>query len=127
MRKTRWLFRSGGLTGCVPGTARILKGEYISCYRYIASPRPSLMEAKGVAVWQLGGSINTRGESRSAEAGYRKCTGRRTETESGWSGGTSPQHRIKSSIHYKPGRYTRRSCAERCVFTPGDLPRVQKD
>ena len=40
---------------CVPGTARILKGEYISCYRYIASPRPSLMEAKGVAVWQASG------------------------------------------------------------------------
>ena len=71
----------------------------------------------GVAVWQASGSINTRGESRSAEAEYRECTGRRTETGLGWSGGTSPQHRIKSSIHYKLGRYTRRSCAERCVFT----------
>ena len=60
---------------CVPGTARILKGEYISCYRYITSPRPSLMEAKGVAVWQAGGSINTRGESRSVKAEYRKCMG----------------------------------------------------
>jgi hypothetical protein len=76
------------------------------------------MEAKGVAVWQAGGS-KTRGESRSVEAEYRKCTGRRTEIELGWSGGTSPQHRIKSSIHYKPGRYARRSCAERYVFTPG--------
>ena len=100
---------------------------YISYDRYITSPRPSLMEAKGVAVWQLGGSIDTRRESRSAEAEHRKCTGRRNETESGWSGGTSPQHRIKSSIHRKPGRYTRRSCAERCVFTPGELPRVRKD
>ncbi len=43
--------------------------------------------SNGVAVWQAGGSINTRGESRSAEAEYRKCTGRRTETELGWSGG----------------------------------------
>ncbi len=85
------------------------------------------MGAKGVAGWQAGGSINTRGESRSAEAEYRKCMGRRTEIELGWSGGTNPQHRIKSSIHYKPGRYTRRSCAERYVFTPGDLPRVHKD
>ena len=85
------------------------------------------MEAKGIAVWQPGiGNDAWRG-SRPAEAGYRKRTGRRTETESGGPGGTSPQHRIKSSIHYRPGRYTRRSCAERCVFTPGDLPRVHKD
>ncbi len=57
---------------CVPGTARILKGEYISCYRYITSPRPSLMEAKGVAVWQPSAGDDIRGESRPAEAGYRK-------------------------------------------------------
>jgi len=57
---------------------------------------------EGCSGRQLGGSIRTWGESHSAEAEYRKCTGRRTETESGWSGGTSPQHRIKSSIHYKP-------------------------
>jgi len=34
------------------------------------------------------------------------------------------QHKVKSSIHLKPSRYTRRSCAERYVFTPGDLLRV---
>ncbi len=33
------------------------------------------MEAKGVAVRQAGGGMNTRGESRSAEAEYRKCMG----------------------------------------------------
>ena len=82
---------------------------------------------EGCSGRQPGVGDDTRGENRSAEAEYRKRTGRRTETELGWSGGTSPQHRIKSSIHYKPGRYTRRSCAERCVFTPGDLPRVRKD
>jgi hypothetical protein len=63
----------------------------------------------------------------SAEAGHRKRTGRWIRTESGGPGGTSRQHTAKSSIHYKPGMYTRRSCAERCVFTPGDLPRVHKD
>ncbi len=40
------------------------------------------MEAKGVAVWQPGDGDDTRGESRSAEAEYRKRMGRRTETES---------------------------------------------
>jgi len=84
------------------------------------------MEAKGIAVWQLGIGDGARGGSRPAEAGYRERTGRRTETELGGSGGTSRQHTAKSSIHYKPGMYTRRSCAERCVFTPGDLLRVQR-
>jgi hypothetical protein len=37
--------------------------------------------------------------------------------------GTSPQHRVKSSIHQEgPGAYTRRLRTERRVFTPGDLP-----
>ena len=84
------------------------------------------MEAKGVAVWQPCGGDDTRGESRPAEAGCRESTGRCTRTGLGWFGGTSLQHKVKSSIHLKPSRYTRRSCAERCVFTPGDLPRVHK-
>ena len=33
------------------------------------------MEAKGVAVWQLGIGDGAWRESRSAEAEYRKCTG----------------------------------------------------
>ena len=37
--------------------------------------------------------------------------------------GSGGQHKAKSSIHLKPDTYTRRSCAERYVFTPGDLPR----
>ena len=62
------------------------------------------MEAQGVAVWRLYiGDGMWRG-SCSAEARYCERTGRRTETESGGPGGTSPQHRIKSSIHYRPGR-----------------------
>ena len=36
--------------------------------------------------------------------------------------GTSLQHKVKSSIHYKQCPYTRRLRAERRVFTPGDLP-----
>jgi len=85
------------------------------------------MEAKGIAVWQPGTGDGAREGSRPAEAGYRKRTGRCTRTELGGSGGTNLQHKAKSSIHYKPDMYTRRSCAERCVFTPGDLPRVRKD
>ena len=62
------------------------------------------MEAQGVAVWRLYiGDGMWRG-SCSAEARYCERTGRRTETESGGPGGTRPQHRIKSSIHYRPGR-----------------------
>jgi hypothetical protein len=60
--------------------------------------------------------------SRPAEAGYRERMGRRTEIELGGSGGTNPQHRTKSPNCHRPGTYTRRSCAERRVFTPGDLP-----
>jgi len=40
------------------------------------------MEAKGIAVWQLGIGDDAWGGSRPAEAGHRKRTGRRTETES---------------------------------------------
>ena len=60
--------------------------------------------------------------SRPAEAGYRERMGRRTEIELGGSGGTNPQHRTKSPNCHRPGTYTRRSCAERRVFTPGDFP-----
>jgi len=36
--------------------------------------------------------------------------------------GTSLQHKIKSSIHYRLCPYTRHSRTERHVFTPGGLP-----
>jgi hypothetical protein len=49
------------------------------------------MVAKGIAVWQLGIGDGARGGSRPAVAGYRERTGRRTETESGWSGGDPPE------------------------------------
>ncbi len=49
------------------------------------------MEAKGIVVWQLGIGNDAWGGSRPAEAGYRKRTGRRTETESGGPGGDPPQ------------------------------------
>jgi hypothetical protein len=56
------------------------------------------MEAKGIAVWQLGIGDGARGGSRPAVAGYRERTGRRTETESPqarsatrWSGGDPPE------------------------------------
>ena len=78
------------------------------------------MEAKDVAVVQRGIRQRTSGGGRPAEAGYRERTGQRTGTESGGPGGTSRQHTVKSSIHHRPGRYTRCSRAQRYVFTPGD-------
>lgn len=57
--------------GCVPGTARILKGEYISCYRYITSPRPSLMEAS----WS---ATETRAEGESERSEGQRCSGMAT-------------------------------------------------
>ena len=42
---------------------------------YLASLRPSLMEAKGVAVWQRGAGDGTSGGGRPAEAGHRESTG----------------------------------------------------
>jgi hypothetical protein len=63
-------------TGCVPGTARILKGEpsFVG-ERSLASPRSSPMEAKDVAVWQPGIGDGVRGGGRPTEVGYRKRTG----------------------------------------------------
>ena len=69
---------------------------------------------------QRGIRQRTSGGGRPAEAGYRERTGQRTGTESGGPGGTSRQHTVKSSIHHRPGRYTRCSRAHRYVFTPGD-------
>jgi len=40
-----------------------------------ASPKPSLMGAKGIAVWQRGPGDGASEGSRPAEAGYRKSTG----------------------------------------------------
>ena len=57
------------------------------------------MEAKDVAAVQRGIRQRTSGGSRPAEAGCRKRMGRCTRTESGGPGGTSLQHKAKSSIH----------------------------
>jgi len=69
-------------------------------------------------------SVTAFGEEAALVKGYRKRMGQRTGTESGGPGGTNRQHTAKSSIHHRPGRYTRCSCAERCVFTPGGPLRV---
>ncbi len=88
-----------------------------------ASPRPSQAVAKGVAVVQGDFPLarGVPGGSRPAKVGYRERMGRRTEIELGGSGGTNPRHRTKSPNCHRPGTYTRRSCAERHVFTPGGL------
>jgi len=91
------------------------------------------MEAKGIAVWQLGIGDGARGGSRPAEAGYRKRMSLRLRlrphtrgdeqepSQAGLVGSAGGgQHTAKSSIHFRPDMYARRSCAERCVFTPGD-------
>jgi hypothetical protein len=79
----------------------------------ITTGYPVTVSGKAVALLRQG-TANAWGDLSACER-----TGRRTEIESGGSGGTSPQHRTKSSNYYKPDTYTRRSCAERHVFTPG--------
>ena len=44
-------------------------------FKYLASLRSSLMEAKDVAVWQRDIGDGVSGGSRSAEAGHREGTG----------------------------------------------------
>ncbi len=66
-------------------------------------------------------------EAALPQQGIANARGDVQEPSLGGFGGTSLQHKAKSSIHLRPKAYTRRSCAERYVFTPGDLPRVHKD
>ena len=81
-----------------------------------------MLGEEAALLWQ--GTANARGDvQKPSQAGL---VGRVRNTW-GFAFGYDPTNGIKSSIHYKPDRYTRRSCAERCVFTPGDLPRVHKD
>ena len=100
--------------------------------------RVSAASGNGIAVWQLGirqRCLERRPPSydrvpRNARASLPRTPIRGTITESPQAGSTirgfgetSLQHKAKSSIHLKPNTYTRRSCAQRCVFIPGDLPR----
>ena len=129
---------------CVPGTARILKGvmSLPFIFKLIKSQtQPGEQEAGWSAT-----ETRARGESERSERqrysgmatgypatvpgkeaallrqGTANARGDVQESSLGGFGGTSLQHKVKSSIHYRPNRYTRRSCAQRCVFTPGDLP-----
>ncbi len=108
----------------MPGTARILKGE-LSIAIYIKLNKSQIQPDGGEGYSGKANRVSVTAfgeEAAPIERGYRKRMGQRTGTESGGPGGTSRQHTVKSSIHHKPGRYTRCLCAERCVFTPGDLP-----
>lgn len=55
--------------------------------------------------------------------GTAKVPGDDTETGSGVYCGTSLQHKAKSSIHHRQCPHAQRPRTERCVFTPGGLPR----
>ncbi len=60
----------------MPGTAHVLRVSlYLSIMEVKASPKPSQMEAKGVAVLQRGIGDRASEGSSSAEAGYRESTG----------------------------------------------------
>jgi len=61
---------------CVPGTAHALRVSLqFPIMEVKASPKPSQMEAKGVAVLQRGIGDGASEGSSSAEAGYRESTG----------------------------------------------------
>jgi hypothetical protein len=61
---------------CVPGTAHVLRlSLQFPIMEVKASPKPSQMEAKGVAVLQRGIGDGASEGSSSAEAGYRESTG----------------------------------------------------
>jgi hypothetical protein len=62
----------------------------------LTSPKPSLMEAKGIAVRQPDVGDGTR-EGSHPYLGYRKRMGQRTGTELGGPGGTSRQHTVPLS------------------------------
>jgi len=67
----------------------------------LTSLRPSQMEAKGVAVLQRDSGDDTSEGSSPAEAGYRESTGDEQKSSQACICGTSLQHKVKSSIHYK--------------------------
>jgi hypothetical protein len=113
----------------VPGTAHGLKGEPIrSSYGSQGKSQAQPDGGEGHSVITTGYPVTV---PRKAVAPLRrsntKARGDEQKSSQACICGTSLQHKAKSSIHYKPDMYTRRSRVERCVFTPGDLPRVRKD
>jgi len=54
--------------------------------------------------------------------GTAKVRGDEHKSSQACMSGTSLQHKVKSSIHYKLCPYTRHPRTERHVFTPGGLP-----
>ena len=54
--------------------------------------------------------------------GTAKVRGDEQKSSQACMSGTSLQHKVKSSIHYKLCPYTRHPRTERHVFTPGGLP-----
>jgi len=112
------------VNGCVPGTAHVLKGESMISkdgsqgksqaqpdggegHSVITTGYPVTVPRKTVALLRQS-STKARGDvQKSSQACI--C-------------GTSLQHKVKSSIHYRQCPYTRRLRAERRVFTPGGFP-----
>jgi len=109
--------------GCVPGTAHVLKGESM-IFRYESQDKSQAQPDGGE-----GHSVITTGcpvtALRKTVALLRQSnTKARSDVQKSSQActcGTSLQHKVKSSIHYKQCPYTRRLRAERRVFTPGDL------
>jgi len=107
----------------VPGTAHVLRVSlYLPIVEVKASPKPIQMEAKGIVLSQRGYPVTVL---RKAVAPLRrsntKARGDEQKSSQACICGTSLQHKVKSSIHYKQCPYTRRLRAETRVFTPGDL------
>jgi hypothetical protein len=89
---------------------------------HLASLRPSLMEAKGVAGCKGASVTVSLKEAALPRQGAAKVRGDAQESSEARTSRTSLQHKAKSSIHYKLCSYTRHSRTERDVFTPGGLP-----
>jgi hypothetical protein len=109
---------------CVPGTAHVLKGEPIrSSYGSQGKSQAQPDGGEGHSVITTGYPVTV---PRKAVAPLRrsntKARGDEQKSSQACICGTSLQHKVKSSIHYKQCPYTRRSRAERRVFTPGGLP-----
>ena len=77
------------------------------------------MEAKGVAVDNGVSATVLREEVALLRQGTAKVRGDEQKSSQARICGTSLQHKVKASIHYRQCSYTRRLRTERCVFTPG--------
>jgi len=113
-----------GIFCCVPGTAHVLKGEpIISRNGSQGSSQAQPDGGEGHSVITTGYPVTVpRKTVALLRQSSTKARGDVQKSSQACICGTSLQHKVKSSIHYRQCPYTRRLRAERRVFTPGGLP-----